>query len=500
MDISDNSVFENETPKENRTMDTSGNINYSIPRNPDKQMRRQSTVFSIVSKDSSNCMLNTQPERQLVPYRYKIWLLRSIALVCILAVVAVYLPRIFFTIKLAKHNDIHTNDTANNLSQPEQILSRLNLSNFTIECPSMYIFVPEDSLCEPQCGKWAGCGILGFYIEKCLMAVLTLGAIILGVLTITSWIIVVKTWRLKHLPILFCAVQSLVISVLLGVIDIPGYGYFYCLEQEIPWKDLKEANTHILLYSRVLSFAGISLILWLACVFFNISLAVYFPLNKRIETTKFQTTLLVVEILIAWVFPIVFVIITGLLGFEGGLEILILQPQTAQYKNQRIAHLLLIAICILMLTCAILIIYKMKAQKLILSKFTTTKIKLSEIEKRYLAYACVYLAIASLRTVLLVASDFQQAKLETNLKEYTACITLNSQFLHSDSGHTDTVYSYFNLTTPQPICNAPCAIALDAITIRIGLFTTFAVTTIQSLPTLLKKIFYKNKIVNAGSA
>ena len=483
----ENSI-ENEIQKEESTKDTSEKVDPNPPKYTYKPMKRQSTVFSIISEDSGKCMLNLKPKKQLLSHKYKLWLLRIIALVCVFAVIVVYLPRIFLTIKLVKQKVIPTNFTVNNLSQPEQTLSQLNLSNFTIKCPPMYIFVPEDSLCEPQCGKWAGCGQIGFYFEKCLMAVLTLGSIILGILTILSWIFVVKTWRVKHLAIFFCAIQSLLISVLLGVIDIPGYGYFYCLERDIPWKQLSEVNTHIVLYASVLDFAGISLILWLACVFFNISLSVYLPLNKRIASTTFQTTLLVVEIIIAWVLPIIFIMITRFLGLKSGLEILILQPQSAQYKGQRISHLLLILVCILMLTAAISIIYKMQTRKLILSKFTTKTIKLSEIEKRYLAYACVTLIIASIRTVLLVASDFQQTYLERNLREYTACITLNSELLSPDYGYRETVYSYFNLTAPQPMCRPPCAIALDAITIRVGLFATFSVTTVQSLPTLVKRL------------
>ena len=496
---SNNAVFEIETQKEENTTDTSEKIDPPLPQNPYKSMRKQSTVFSIVSQDSSKDLLNVKPKRQLISHNCKLWLLRCIALVCVLAVVVVYLPRIFFTLKLVKQNKIPTNTTVKNLTQPELILSQLNLRNFSLDCPPMYIFVPEDSKCEPQCGKWGGCGLIGFYIEKCLLAVLTTGSIILGISTIVAWIFVVKSWRVKHLAIFFCAVQSLIISMLLGVIDIPGYGYFYCLGQDIPWKDLKEFNTHILLYASVLSFAGISLILWLACVFFNISLSIYFPINKTIATTKFQTILLVVEIIIAWVLPIVFAIITRLAGFESGLEILILQPQTAQYKGQIIVHLLLIVVVILMLTNAILIIYKMRAQKLILAKFTRKPIKLTELEKRYLAYACVYLTLASIRTVLLVVSDFQQANLESNLKEYTACITLNSELLEQKQ----TVYSYFDLSTPQLVCKQPCVIALDSITIRVGLFSTFAVTSVQSLPTLVKSLLQfvtKNKVVDAIKA
>ena len=383
-----------------------------------------------------------------------------------------------------------------NVSIAEKLLSSLNLSNKTVECPELYIFVPQNSSCKPKCGEWSGCGKIMFMVERCILIIIDFFGLMFSCFGLISWIAVYKKWKFLQFGILITAIMGALLSPLLLIVDVPGPKYLYCSNEEIAWDDIKSAEKiHIQIYSAILHYVAASLLMWLFLALINIALSVYFPLSAWLISKSFLYKLFVFEAVIGWGVPML--LVGGVFGIGEGYYLVnpIQHPRINSNRGEFMTIHSLTVIYAACISTVLLILYRTRIKVLQLQTSTNKYIRMSEIEKRFVAVSILYVAILFLRsaynTWLGLGSNWEES-----YREYSACITLESAFNMTDynsNNSTGIVLDLLplHLRNEVPVCTYTCVIPFRTILLRLTWIIILSLTTVQSALAFWKSMLLK---------
>ena len=451
--------------------------------------RRQSSIFSIVQNANIETVTAPKP-KPCIPPKVEITLLTIFVIVCLVVVWITILPLAGSDV----YQGLVTRRLRNipqNLSLPSiRLLSRLNLSNLSVECPEMFIFSHKDNSCKPRCGAWSGCGISMYYVERYSIIIIDTVGIIVGIFGVVSWLLDYKHWVLRHFAIVFSTQVAFISSIAFALLDLPGSKYLFCSNEDKPFEDVAgEDRLHIQVYAAAITFLNISFLFWLWFSLVNISLVAFFPLSLTLQKKSFCKKLLVGESIFAWGIPLC---IIGLFTAAGGrfnLGFAIQHPTSNGAPPNFILSIPFYILFRMIISTFLIIFIKIRFQIIKSQKYSSKRIKISSLEKRFIAIGELYVALILLRSMYSSWIGFS-LKWELQNEGFAACVTLGSSFTTT---HRNTTMSIFNNTSivadllPLPLknivpeCTYPCILPLRTILLRLIWIIIFSITSLHPI-------------------
>ena len=461
--------------------------------------RRKSSIFSIIQTSHTEIVIAPKP-KPCVPIEVQQVLLGIFVLVCIVGAWLTLLPLIGFDVYqglVAKRLGL----SSQNFTLPiERILANINLSNRTVNCPEMYLFVPKENSCKPQCGNWGGCGRIMYYLEKYIIVAVDTCGIIVGILGLINWVLIFKEWQLKHFAIFICVIMAFISSWVFAALDLPGPRYLYCSNEVKQWNDVKnESRTLIMIYSGLLYFVVSSLLFWLWFSLLNIALPAFFTLSATLQFNSFYRKLFIVEAIFAWGLPLC---IIGLFIGVGGtfnLQSAIQHPSNDRTPGRFILAIPIFIIYRLIITTFFIILYRVRFQILKTQKFASALIKISWLEKRFIGIGVLYVFLITIRTFYSSWINYS-SRWNIQNRGYDACITLESSFAIEFPNTTLDVYYNasivadllpMNVRSRLTECRYPCIIPFRTILLRIGWVIIFSITSMKPIYSLSSRLASK---------
>ena len=462
--------------------------------------RRLSSILTVIQTQNTEIVTTPKP-KPCIPIRVQQVLLSIYVLCCITAVWITLLPLIGSEI----YQGIVTNPlgvSLQNISLPtERILAKLDLSNKTVSCPDLYIFVPNENSCKPRCGHWSGCGRIMFYLEKYILITMDTAGIIVGTLGLVSWVLSFKTWQLKHFAIFVCVIMAFVSSLLFAALDLPGSRFIYCSNEVKQWNDVRnESRLHIEVYSGLIYFAHSSLLFWLWFALINIAVSAFFTLSPTLQFKSFYRKLFFLEALLAWGLPVCIIGLYIGVGGNFSLQNVIQHPTNDRSPGHFIIALPTYVLYRLIITTFFIIIYRIRSQILKAQKFACNTIKISLLEKRFIGIGMLYVCLITLRTFYASWVNYS-LRWNTQNRAYDACITLESTFTPAYQNMTISMHYNESVVAdllPMSVrsqltdCSYPCIIPFRTIVIRISWIITFSITSLMPIYTFCK--MFTNRI------
>ena len=458
--------------------------------------RRKSSIFSIIQTPNAEIVISSKP-KPCIPVGVQQVLLAIFVFGCIVILWLTLLPLIGFDVYqgiVAKRLGIF----AQNFSLPtERILANIDLSNKTVNCPDMYIFVPNENSCKPQCGHWSGCGRIMYFLEKYTLIVFDTAGIIVGILGFLNWVLSFKDWQLKHFAIFVCIIMAFISSLLFAAIDLPGSRYLYCSNEVKQWNDVKnESRVHIEIFSGLNYLAFSSLLFWLWFALINISLPVFFTLSATLQFNSFYRKLFIVEAIFAWGLPVCIIGLFIGVGGKFNLQNAIQHPTNDRSPGRFIIALPIFILFRLIITTFFIILYRIRSQILKTQKFASKTIKIGWLEKRFIGIGVLYVCLITIRTFYASWVNFS-LRWDLQNRGYDACITLESSFTPAYQNMT-----YYNLTIvadllPMSVrnrlteCSYPCIIPIRTIVLRISWIFIFSITSLTPIYSFCSMFTYK---------
>ena len=457
--------------------------------------RRKSSISSIVQNANIETITAPKP-KPCIPLKVEIPLLVIFVIVCLVIVWSTILP--------LAGSDVYQGlvtrrlrSIPQNLSLPSiRLLDRLNISNLTVACPEMFIFSPKDNSCKPQCGAWSGCGRSMYYVERYSLAIIDCVGIIVGIFGFVSWLLDYKHWEWKHFAIVISTKVAFVSSIAFAFLDLPGSKYLYCSNEDKPFADVaSEGKIHIQVYSAVLAFLNYSFLLWLCFSLINISLTTFFALSITLQKKSFYRKLLVVESILAWGTPLCLIGLFTAAGGRFSLDFAIQHPVSNEAPPNFILSIPYYILFRLMISIFLVIFIKIRFQIIKSQKYSSKRIKISTLEKRFIAIGVLYVLLIFLRSLYSSWISFS-VKWELQNEGYAACVTLGSSFtttsrnttmgtLNSTSIVADLLPPALKNTIPE--CIYPCILPLRTILLRISWIIIFSITSLQPIYSVLSR-------------
>ena len=487
--INKDSVGENED-----TDDVVGStVEGTTPRT--RMERRQSSIFSIVQNANIETVTAPKP-KPCIPPKLEITLLTIFVIVCLVVVWITILPLAGSDV----YQGLITRRLRNipqNLSLPSiRLLSRLNLSNLSVECPEMFIFSHKDNSCKPRCGAWSGCGISMYYVERYSIIIIDTVGIIVGIFGVVSWLLDYKHWVLRHFAIVFSTQVAFISSIVFALLDLPGSKYLFCSNEDKPFEDVAgEDRIHIQVYAAALTVFNISFLFWLWLSLINISLTVFFPLSAIIKKKSFYKHLLIFESIFAWGIPLCMVGLFTAAGGRFNLSFVTQHPNSNGALPNIIFAIPFYFLFRLTISTFLIIFIKIRFQIIKSQKYLSKRIKISSLEKRFIAIGVLYVALILLRSMYSSWIGFS-LKWELQNEGFAACVTLGSSFTTT---HRNTTMSIFNNTSivadllPSPLknivpeCTYPCILPLRTILSRLIWIIIFSLTSLRPIYSVLSR-------------
>ena len=457
--------------------------------------RRKSTIFSIINPETE--MRNVRKSKPCLP----IFCQKCTLIIFVISFIAILwlsmLPQFGYEIYKSVANN-NSSDSARTPSLPERLLTNVNLSNESVECPQMYIFVSGDNSCKPRCGEWSGCGVAMYYIERFLFIALDLCGVMFGVFGLISWLISFREVKFKkHFALIICVFTAILSSLFFAALDIPGNKYLYCSNEEKQWDVVRsEGSIHIQIYSGSLFFMSTSFIIWLWLALLNIALVTYFPMSKRLNSNSYFWKMFLVEVVLGWGTPVLLFGVFIAIGGRSYLERPIQHPTRYYTDGRFLLGLPFHIVFRLIITTFFMIVYRIRIQTLNTQKYAHKKIETSVLEKRFIVIGVLYVVLLFIRSFYGAVIGFAYQWEELN-RAYAACVTLESPILHyaniSLSNSTSYAYDLLpeGLREQVPECYHPCVLPFGPIFFRSGWIIIFSITTLQPVLSLRNRLMAK---------
>ena len=456
--------------------------------------RRKSSISSIVQNANIETITAPKP-KPCIPMKVEIPVLVIFVIVCLVIVWSTILP--------LAGSDVYQGlvtrrlrSIPQNLSLPSiRLLDRLNISNLTVVCPEMFIFSPKDNSCKPQCGAWSGCGRSMYYVERYSLVIIDCVGIIVGIFGFVSWLLDYKHWEWKHFAIVISTKVAFVSSIAFAFLDLPGSKYLYCSNEDKPFAVAGEGKIHLQVYSAVLTFLNYSFLLWLCFSLINISLTTFFALSITLQKKSFYRKLLVVESILAWGTPLCLIGLFTAAGGSFSLDFAIQHPVSNEAPPNFILSIPYYILFRLMISIFLVIFIKIRFQIIKSQKYSSKRIKISTLEKRFIAIGVLYVVVIFLHSLYSSWISFS-VKWELQNEGYAACVTLGSSFTTTNR---NTTMGTFNSTSivadllpPSlkniiPECIYPCILPFRTILLRISWITIFSITSLQPIYSVLSR-------------
>ena len=454
--------------------------------------RRKSTIFSII--DPQIVTEEAKKSKPCLPVFCQKYTLIIFVISFVIILWLSMMPQFIYEIYKSVVNT-NSSETATEVSLPETLLQQLNLSNESVDCPQMYIFVSEDNSCKPKCGEWSGCGLVLYYVERFLFIAIDLCGIIFGVFGLISWLINFREVKFKkHFALIICVFTAVLSSLFFAALDIPGNRYLYCSNEDKQWDAVaSEGSVHIQIYSGVLFFMSVSFVNWLWLSLINIALVAYFPMSKRLQSNSFFWKMFAAEVLFGWGSPVLlFGVFIGI-GGRSYLERPIQHPSRYYTDGRFLLGLPYHIVFRLIITTFFAIVYKIRTQTLDTQKYSHKQFAVSVLEKRFIAIGVLYVFILFIRSFYGAVIGFAYQWEELN-RAYAACVTLGSPISHiSLRNSTNLVYQLLppGLIEQVPECTHPCVLPFGPIFFRSSWIVIFSIITLQPILSLKSKLFAK---------
>ena len=352
----------------------------------------------------------------------KLWLWRSIALLCIipgwLVSFAPILP-IFLTESFPRSN----------ISQNELLLNKLNLSNITVLCPEGYTFSRREQRCSTVCGYYDNYPLPLTICKRVLLSAIAVINTAVTILAIYRLIRYRKKYRFQHHPIFIGVFVNLIQAIFVGVPDILGANIFFCEKQQITYEQLNNNPTiQLHIHGAFIRFLSLSNRLWFVMALVLIFLAT-FPL-KDIYRYKFNRIIIVlVEIGVCLIFPLIcalvpFVPFSGYRLFQYAMTTNA-DDRTVEFVTNLIPQQLIGG---LTSTAIVLIVYRIHSQLQIGSSRTGKHIGIQPIEKRLIYFSVVYFALNAIISFSIIIITVFMNVIRTKTNDYASYLTLNTPY------------------------------------------------------------------------
>ena len=460
------------------SMLSSANSNSSVEPNANgfRMERRKSSINSILS--DQHVILPKSRYKPCLPVSCQKVILRVTIVISMVLVWLLLIPPVGYGVYKEVVKSVPTPEI--NISLAEQLLSSLNLSDKTVQCPEQYIFAQQNNSCKPKCGEWSGCGKIMFFVEKCLLIIIDCFGLLFGCLGLISWFVLYREWKFIQFGILITAIMGALLSPLFIILDVPGPKYLYCSNEEIAWDDVRSGEKiHIQVYTATLHYVSASFLIWLFLALFNMSLTVYFPLSVRLKSNSFLYKLFAFEAVIGWGIPMLLVGCVFAVGEGYNLVNPIQHPTMNRNRGDFFTIHSLTLIYGACVSTVLLILYRTRIRTLQQQVRAANCIQMSEIEKRFIAVCILYMLILFLRSVystwLGLGSDW-----ERSYREYSACVTLKSPFNTNNSTKLVLDLLPSDLSSQLPLCTHTCIIPFRTTFLRLTWIIILSVTTVQS--------------------
>ena len=457
--------------------------------------KRQSSILSIVQNANIETIIAPIPKPRIPP-KVEIMVLVIFVIIC--------LAIVWFTILPLGGSEVYQGlitrrlrNIPQNRSLPSiRLLGRLNISNLTVQCPEMFIFSPKDNSCKPQCGAWSGCGRFMYYVEKYSFVIIDFTGIIIGIFGITSWLLDYKHWEWKHFAIVFSTKVPFFSSIAFAFLDFPGSRYLFCSNEDKPFEDVSgEGNVHIQVYSAVITFLNFSFLFWMWFSLINISLTVFFALSATLHRKSFYKKLIVVESILAWGTPLCLIGLFTAAGGRFNLDFSIQHPVSNGAPPNLLLSIPYYILFRLVISTFLLIFIKIRFQIIKSQKFSTKRIKISSLEKRFIVIGVIYVVLIVLRSMYSSGISFS-LKWELQNEGYAACVTLGSAFTTTRHNTTMSIFNNTSIVAdllPLPLkniipeCSYPCILPLRTILLRMNWIIIFSITSLQPIYSILSR-------------
>ena len=464
------------------SISSSTNSNSSVETNLscNRMERRKSSISSILS--DQQIIMPLIRYKPCLPISCQRVALRVTIVIAMVLVWLILIPPIGYAVYKEIAKSKPTPEV--NVSLAEKLLSSLNLSDKNVDCPELYIFVPQNNSCKPKCGEWSGCGKIMFFVEKCLLIIIDCFGLLFGFFGLISWIAVYKEWKFIQFGILITAIMGLLLSPLFIALDVPGPKYLYCSNEEIAWDYVKSPEKiHIQIYAAILHYVSASFLMWLFLSLINISLTVYFPFSGHLKWNSSLYKLFAFEAAIGWGVPLL--LVGGVFGIGEGYNLVnpIQHPTMNTNRGDFVTIHSLTLIYGACISTVLLIFYRTRIRTLQQQAKTTVRIPMSEIEKRFIAVSILYMSILFLRSVYSTWLGFG-SDWEASYREYSACVTLESQFNATDYNNNSSSKVLdllpLHLRDEVPVCTYTCIIPFRTTLLRLTWIIILSITTVRS--------------------
>ena len=493
--VNSNSSIDKDVVGEGEGTNYFGNVPIEGATPRPRMEKRQSSILSIVPNANIETVIAPIP-KNFIPPKVEKTLLMIFVIIC--------LAIVWFTILPLAGSEVYqglvTRSLRNipqNLSLPSiRLLGQLNISNLTVQCPEMFIFSPKDNSCKPQCGAWSGCGRSMYYVEKYSLIILDITGIIIGIFGNVSWLLDYKHWEWRNFAIVFSTNVAFVSSIAFAFLDVPGSRYLFCSNEDKPFEDvLGEGNIHIQVYSAVTTFLNFSFLFWMWFSLINITLTVFSAMSVTLQKRSFYKSLLIVESILAWGTPLSLIGLFTAAGGRFNLNFAIQHP----VSNGSPPNLLLSIPCYilfrLVISTILLIFINIRFQIIKSQKFSTKRIKISSLEKRFIVIGVIYVVLIVLRSMYSSGISFS-LKWELQNEGYAACVTLGSAFTTTRHNTTMSIFNNTSIVAdllPLPLkniipeCSYPCILPISTILLRISWIIIFSITSLQPIYSILSR-------------
>ena len=361
-----------------------------------------------------------------------------------------------------------SNQRSSNLTQRLPPLNLTNLTNsfnvtiLTSLCIDGFIYSPNDSFCFPNC-DWDPYDANLATFKQVLYVLINIAGLLLGIGTLGGWIATsCIDWKKKRIhydfqlartSLFMVVISSLALLVINVTVDLLDRSYLYCSSGEGDVQYLPAHLNHytstdtsvkivINLIGALYHYFSLCSLTWLSVSFFNIFLIVFFPMR---DNQKRKVLVFLIECIVCYSAPLFPIIMAVALDSDSPYGVMYTLQQIYVFDawlNTVLHNWLYFLISGIIITLAIVIVLKLRLNSIHSKVMMGKSIKLTELERRLLAYSLVlmftlFLIGTQLLAVNLIADDYHLL-----IEEFILCSTVNSPVLVSTGGSNATYLVY----------------------------------------------------------